>query len=54
MGLWGCIEVKEISVPKNAMGRIGTQMASLESQSRQGVLNLTMAPRIGGDLEEGF
>jgi hypothetical protein len=29
-------------------------MASSESQSRQGVLNLTVAPRIGGDLEEGF
>jgi hypothetical protein len=29
-------------------------MASLESQSRLGVLNLTVAPRIGGNLEEGF
>lgn len=35
-------------------GHCGTQMASLESQPRQGVLNLTVALRIGGDLEEGF
>jgi hypothetical protein len=32
----------------------GTQVASLENQSRQGVSKLTMALRIGGNLEEGF
>lgn len=35
-------------------GHCGTQTASSESQSRQGVLNLTVAPRIGGDLEGGY
>lgn len=35
-------------------GHCGTQMASLVNHPRQGVLNLTVAPRTGGDLEEGF
>lgn len=34
--------------------RAGNQMAFLKSQSRQGLLNLTVALKIGGDLEEGF
>ena len=35
-------------------GHCGTQIASLKSQSRQEVLDLTVALRIGGELEEGF
>ena len=46
-----CVRALSFSLDR---GHCGTQMASLESQSRQGVLNLTVAPRIGGNLEEGF
>lgn len=35
-------------------GHCGTQTALLESQSRQGVLNLTVVLRIRGDLEDSF
>jgi hypothetical protein len=44
-----CVRALSFSLDR---GHCGTQMASLESQSRQGILNLTVAPRIGGDLEE--
>ena len=35
-------------------GHCATQIASSESQSRQGVLNLTVTPIIGGNLQKSF